>query len=142
MNKIGWRTLYFSSLEVNLILYYVLPKSNWPKFWICMCMCVCFRIHIERQQAQSINISKHPLRPTSINLNINTNTYINLNIKCSIPPQIYTYMHIPMHVSGLISLWGPANSLFVCSKNITFDTTARSKQHMHVVHWQLTTYIW
>ena len=80
-------------------------------------MCV-FWIHIERQQAQSINISKHPLRPTSINININY-TYINLNIKCSIPPHIDTYMHIHMHASGLlISLWEPANSLFVCDKYV------------------------
>ena len=65
---------------------------------------------MEREQAQCINISKHSLRPTSMNLNINTYnyTYINLNIKCSVPPHIDTYMHIPMHVSGLLlSLWGP-----------------------------------
>ena len=58
----------------------------------------------------------------------------------------HTYMHIPKHVSGLlISLWEPANSLFICDKyvpptgkwlhagyvqkaealkNIPFDTTA------------------
>jgi len=72
-------------------------------------------------------------------------------------------MRIPMHVSGLlISLWEPANSLFVrdkyitatgkrlhagnvqkaeARKNISFDITARSKQHVRVVHWRLTTYI-
>jgi len=48
------------------------------------------------------------------------NTYINLNIKCSIPPHIDTYIHIPIHVSGLlINLWGPVNLLFVCDKYVT-----------------------
>jgi len=64
---------------------------------------------------------------------------------------------MPKHVSGLlISLWEPANSLFVrdkyvtptgkrlhagyvqkaeAGKNIPFDTTARSKQHVRVVQW-------
>ena len=72
-------------------------------------------------------------------------------------------MHIPMHVpSLLISRWELANSIFVrdkyvtptgkrlhagyvqkaeAHKNIPFDTTARCKQHVRVVHWQLTTYI-
>jgi len=68
-----------------------------------------------------------------------------------------------MHVSGLlISLWEPVNSNFVCDKyvtptgkglnaghvqqqaearkNILFDTTARSKQHVRVVQWRLSTY--
>jgi len=58
-----------------------------------VCVRVCFRIHIERQQAKSINISKHPLRPTPINLKYNY-AYINLNIKCSLPPHIYTYIHL------------------------------------------------
>ena len=62
-----------------------------------------------------------------------------------------------MHVSGLfISLWDPANSLFVREnmsrpqesgymqaiykerkqvKNIPFDTTARNKQQVRVVQW-------
>ena len=62
-----------------------------------------------------------------------------------------------MHVSDLlISLWGPADSLFVgdkyvtptgkrlhagyvqkaeARKNIPFDTTARSNQHVRVVQW-------
>ena len=67
-------------------------------------------------------------------------------------------MHVHVHVSGLlISLWEPANSLFVRDKyvtptgkrlhaggtykkrkhvkNIPFDTTARSKQHVRVVQW-------
>ena len=66
-------------------------------------------------------------------------------------------MHIPMHVSGLlISLWEPANPLFVrdkyvtprgkllyagyvqkveARKNIPFDTIAQSKQHVRVVQW-------
>ena len=112
---------------------------------------------MERQQAQSINISKIPLRPTSINLNLNTTKY-----KCSILPHSDTYMRIPMHVSGLlISLWEPVNSLFVrdkyvtptgkrlhagyaqkaeARKNIPFDITARSKQHVRVMQWRLTTY--
>ena len=66
-------------------------------------------------------------------------------------------MRISMHVSRLfISLWEPANSIFVRDKyvtptgkrldagyvqkaegrtNIPFDTTARSKQNMRVVQW-------
>ena len=73
------------------------------------------------------------------------------------PPHIDRCVNIPNHVSGLlISLWEPANSLFVrdkyvtptgkrlhagyvqkaeARKNIPFDTTARSKQHVHVVQW-------
>jgi len=66
---------------------------------------VRFRVHLKRQQAQSISISKHPLRPTSINLNLNTTKYyINLNIKCSIPTHIYTYMRIPMHVPDFLPI--------------------------------------
>jgi len=116
-------------------------------------VCVCFRVHSKRQQAQSINISKHPSKPTCINLNTTIHTYIK--IKCSIPPHIDRCVHIPKHVSGLlISLWEPANSLFVrnkyvtptgkrlhagyvqkaeARKNIPFDTTARNKQHVRVV---------
>ena len=67
------------------------------------------------------------------------------------------YQNIPMHVSDLlISLWESANLLFVrkkyvmptgkrlnagyvqkaeARKNISFDTTARSKQHVRVVQW-------
>ena len=118
-------------------------------------VCVCFRVHSKRQQAQSINISKHPSKPTCINLNTTIHTYIK--IKCSIPPHIDRCVHIPKHVSGLlISLWEPANSLFVRDnmsrpqesgymqatykkrkhvKNIPFDTTARNKQHVRVVQW-------
>ena len=68
-------------------------------------------------------------------------------------------MRIPKHVSGLlISLWEPANSLFVrdkyvtptgkrihagyvqkaeARKNIPFDTTARRKQHVRVVQLEM-----
>jgi len=74
-----------------------------------------------------------------------------------IPPHINRCVRIPKHVSGLlISLWEPANSLFVrdkyvtptgkrlyagyvqkaeARKNIPFDTTARSKQHVRVAQW-------
>ena len=128
-----------------------------------MVACVCLRIYIEKQQAPNINVSKHPLRPTSTNLNINTSIHTSNNIKCSIPPHINRCMGIPMHVSGLfISLWEPANSLFVRDKYVTptgkrlyagyvqkaearettyVDTTARSKHHVRVVQWRLTTYI-
>ena len=65
-------------------------------------------------------------------------------------------MRIPKHMSGLlISLWEPANLLFVRYKYVTptgkrlhagyvqkvearktpFDTTARSKEHVRVVQW-------
>ena len=66
-------------------------------------------------------------------------------------------MPIPKHLSSLlISLWEPANSLFVrdkyvtptgkrlhagyaqkaeARKNIPFDTTTRNKQHVRVVQW-------
>ena len=69
-------------------------------------------------------------------------------------------MRKPVHVSGLlISPWEPANSLFVGDKSVTptdkrlhagyvqkwkhvknipFDTTARSKQHVRGVEWRLT----
>jgi len=66
-------------------------------------------------------------------------------------------VRILKHVSGLLNrLWKPANSLFVrdkyvkptgnqlhagyaqkaeARKNISFDTTAHSKQHVRVVQW-------
>ena len=74
--------------------------------------------------------------------------YINLNIKCSTPPHIDTYIGRTIHVSGLlISLSGPANSLKRLHvqkrnhvQNISFDTTARNKQHVRVVQWRVTIY--
>ena len=41
-------------------------------------------------------------------------------MKCCIPPHIDKCERIPKHVSGLlISLWEPANSLFVRDKYVT-----------------------
>ena len=131
---------------------------------VCVCVCVCFRVHIKRQQAPSISTSKYPSKTYINKSKYKYNyTYTNLKIKCSIPPHIETCMRIPKHVSGLlISLWEPANSLFVRAKYVTptgkrlhagyvpkaearknkpFDTTARSKQHVRVVQWRLATNI-
>ena len=55
---------------------------------------------------------------TSINLN---QLYIHQSkYNMSSPPYIDTYAHIPLHVPRLvISLWEPANSLFVRDKYVT-----------------------
>ena len=55
-------------------------------------------------------------------------TYINIQLKCSIPPHIDICMRIPMHVSGLlISLWEPANSLFLRDKEKKATIKLRTK---------------
>ena len=61
----------------------------------------------------------------------------------STPPYNNTYMRLSIDVSGqLISLWCPTNSLLVHNKYFTtFDTKARSKQHVRIIQWRLTTYI-
>jgi len=42
---------------------------------------------------------------------------MELNIECSTPLHIDTYRRTPIHVYGLlISLWGPANSLYISDK--------------------------
>ena len=97
---------------------------------VCLCVCVYFRIHIERHWSR-----------TSTTLNIlwylylqkykskYNNTYINLNIAFThfhILMQLYIYLY----VSGLLgSLWGPANSLFMCGK---YPVTRRLRRKAEV----------
>ena len=81
---------------------------------MCTCVCVFYGTYKEATGTEHQHIQ------TSFEIYLHkpkykyNYTYINLKIKCSIPPHINRCVRIPKYVSGLlISLWEPANSLFV-----------------------------